>query len=88
MHYIENESDNCLLVKFYQCIQEDELQKLCNLLVMEKQLNTNHNCIGKHIKVFFFRIMKHKLRKNFEQYWHKMVATYISMSGKEGGNKV
>ena len=42
MHYIENESENCLLVKFYQCIQEDELpvQKLCNLLVMEKQLKT------------------------------------------------
>ena len=48
----------------------------------------NHNCIGKHIKVFFFRIMKHKLRKNVEQYWHKMVVTYISMSGKEGGNKL
>ena len=40
MHYNENESGNCLLVKFYQCIQEDELQKLCNLLVMEKQLKT------------------------------------------------
>ena len=40
MHYIENESENCLLVNFYQCFKEDELQKLCNLLVMEKQLKT------------------------------------------------
>ena len=48
----------------------------------------NHNYRGKHIKVNFFRSMKHKLRKNFEQYWHKMIATDLSMSGKEGGNKL
>ena len=32
--------------------------------------------------------MKHKLRKNFEQYWQNMVATDLSMSGKEVGNKL
>ena len=89
LNYIENDTENSLLKKFYKNIKDsDRLSKLCNLYQMRNQLGNYVNVLPITNSTGEYKRLKNNLQSSFDIYWYNMVNTDISMSGKDGGNKL
>ena len=91
INYIESDTENRLLKNFYANLTQDEkLQNGCTLLKMREQLNIFMNTRPHGNCKAFYSSFKTNLKKihSILTYWHKLLYTDISTSGKEGGNKL
>ena len=89
INYIESDTGNRLLKNFYANLTQDEkLQNGCTLLKMREQLNIFMNTRPHGNCNAFYSSFKTNLKNSFNTYWHKLLYTDISTSGKEGGNKL
>ena len=89
INYIESDTENRLLKNFYANLTQDEkLQNGCTLLKMREQLNIFMNTRPHGNCKAFYSSFKTNLKNSFNTYWHKLLYTDISTSGKEGGNKL
>ena len=78
-----------LLKNFYANLTQDEkLHNGCTLLKMREQLNIFMNTRPHGNCKAFYSSFKTNLKNSFNTYWHKLLYTDISTSGKEGGNKL
>jgi len=88
-NYIELESKNLLLKEFYQNMKcSNKLSQMCNIYVMKKQLQDYISGIPNKNDITALSQFKNNMKSSFNSYWHNLVSTKMSMSGKDGGNKL
>ena len=88
INYIESDTEDRLLKDYANLTQDEKLQNSCTLLKMREQLNMFLNTRPHGNCKAFYSSFKTNLKKSFNAYWHKLLYTDISTSGKEGDNKL
>jgi len=88
INYIENETKNSFLKKVYANLYENNITKnTCSLIQLKNQLAAYITIPTGNSKKPYINF-KNNLMKHFEGYWSELVSTSLTVSGKEGGNKL
>ena len=91
IEYMELETENVLLKRLYKSVVDgDKQSKLCTLTTLKHQLYKSMGManLPTNSKKKFYCTLRHKLRTSFGEYWYAYISTTLSITGRQGGNKL
>ena len=86
INYIENDTKNNLLKQVYNNLKSYN-ENGCSLIQLKKQLADYMTIPSGPSKIPYDKF-KNNIKSNFDVYWRQMVSTTLSISGRDGGNKL
>ena len=86
INYIENDTKNKLLKKFYANLMESHRDS-CTLIQMKNKLADYMTIPSGQRKTSYIKF-KNKIKTHFDEYWRQLISTNLAMSGKDGHNKL